>query len=171
MDFSHFSFWVFAWISPHEPLRLCVDSLKAMDHDQVAHCRCATFHLKSAQAAVEVAAVEQAARYKVHRIGVFTEVFLLAIQNLVDGPRLVVRLFVSVNQHLVLGVIFNAAPKILKFYCRQAWIEDTCRTLVRRISKVSYIKRSLIIPRYEYTAMWFSKLYHCAKFWVKYRHG
>jgi len=75
---------------------LPVNSLKAMAHDRVAHCRCATFHLKSVQAAVEVAAVEQAARYRVHRIEVFTEVFLLATRNLVDGPRLVVRLFVSV---------------------------------------------------------------------------
>lgn len=67
-----------------------------MGHGRVARCRCVTFRLKSAQVVVEEAAEEQAVRYKVHRIEVFTEVFLLAIQNPVDGPRPVVRLFVSV---------------------------------------------------------------------------
>lgn len=72
-------------------------SLKATVHDRVVHYRCETFRLKSAQVAAEGAAGGQVARYKVHRTEVFTEVFLLAIQNPVDGPRLVVKLFVSVT--------------------------------------------------------------------------
>lgn len=68
-----------------------------MVHDRVVHYRCETFHPKSAQVAVVGAAGEQVARYRVHRTEVFTEVFLLAIQNPVDGPRLVVKLFVSVT--------------------------------------------------------------------------
>lgn len=71
-------------------------SLKAMDHDQVVRCRCVTFHLKSVQVVEEEAVEEQVAQYKVHLTEVFTEVFLLAIQNPVDAPRLVVKLFVSV---------------------------------------------------------------------------
>lgn len=67
-----------------------------MDHDRVAHCRYVTFLLKLAQVVEEEAAEEQVVRYKVHRTEVFTEVFLLAIQNPVDGPRPVVKPFVSV---------------------------------------------------------------------------
>jgi len=68
-----------------------------MDHGQVVHYRCVTFHLKSVQVVEEEAVEEQVAQYRVHLIEVFIEVFLLAIQNPVDGPRLVVKLFVSVS--------------------------------------------------------------------------
>lgn len=71
-----------------------------MGHGRVVRCRCVTFHLKSAQVVEEEAVEGQAAQYKAHRIEVFTEVFLLATQNPVDGPRLVVRLFVSVKAAL-----------------------------------------------------------------------
>jgi len=68
-----------------------------MDHGQVVHYHCVTFHLKSVQVVEEEAVEEQVAQYRVHLIEVFIEVFLLAIQNPVDGPRLVVKLFVSVS--------------------------------------------------------------------------
>lgn len=67
-----------------------------MDHGRVVHYRCVTFHHRSAQVVEVGAAGEQVAQYKVHRTEVFTEVFLLAIQNPVDGLRLVAKLFVSV---------------------------------------------------------------------------
>lgn len=71
-------------------------SLKVMDHGQVVHYRCVTFHLKSVQVVEEEAVEGQVVQYRVHLTEVFTEVFLLVIQNPVDGPRLVVKLFVSV---------------------------------------------------------------------------
>lgn len=67
-----------------------------MDHGQVVRCRCVTFHRKSVQVVEEEAVEAQVVQYRVHLTEVFTEVFLLAIQNPVDGPRLVVKLFVSV---------------------------------------------------------------------------
>lgn len=84
-----------------------VNSLKATDHDRVVHYRCATFHHRSAQVVEVEAAGEQVARYKAHRTEVFTEVFLLAIQNPVDGPRLVAKLFVSVIYPCILTVTLN----------------------------------------------------------------
>lgn len=75
---------------------LFANSPKATDHGRVVRCRCVTFHLKLARVVEAEAAEERAAQYKVHRTEVFTEVFLLAIQNPVDGPRPVVKLSVSV---------------------------------------------------------------------------
>lgn len=67
-----------------------------MDHGQVVHYLYVTFHLKLVLVVEAEVAEGQVAQYKVHHIEVFTEVFLLVIQNQVDGLRLVVKLFVSV---------------------------------------------------------------------------
>lgn len=84
---------------------------------------------------------ELVAQYRVHLTEVFIEVFLLAIQNPVDGPRLVVKLFVS-----VISVRFNRnsyAVRRFKLYCQitsmdkdiyQTWVrQDICISCDRKL--------------------------------------
>lgn len=87
--FVHVLHKISIFFVPHSP--------KATVHGQAVHCRCVTFRLKSARVVEEGAAGGQVARYRVRRTEVFTEVFPLAIQNPVDGPHPVVKLYVSVS--------------------------------------------------------------------------